>query len=384
MKTKLLLTALMLISFVTWSQTTVAIPDDVFEAYLETTFASNIVPDGSTTDGSITFTDITLITDIDLPTAGVTTVTDLTSVNQFSKLKNFYCNGNDITGTLDLSGLSYLTNFSCFDNPNLTEINFTGCKNLYNLKAYSCSLTSIDLSVTTLNAGSNPARLRFVDVNTNNLTNVNISDNTGLYKLDVYENAALTSIDISNLTLLTTLRFQKCDITGDIDVSKNSLLETLGAYDNDNLTSIDLGSIKYTNFVYFKTSSSDHLSCIYTDNPSHFEIGGLLETAIGTNYSVDAHTNFVVNAEACALLSSEKFKTGSVNIFPNPSNSKVYVSITTSASYSIFNINGQSLKKGQLSIGKNTINIDNLSNGLYFLNIITKEGSSISQKLIKQ
>ncbi len=306
MRKQLLVLIILFTCVINYAQTTVTIPDDAFEAYLEATFATNITADGSTTDGSITFTDINLVTDINFSESGkanymlVTTASDLTGVNSFPKLKNLYCSNNVITGTLDVSGLASLTNFSCFNNPGLTAINLTGCKKLYNFKANDCALTTIDLSVATLDAAADPTRLRYVVLKENSLTSVNIAGNTGLYTLDIYNNTDLTSIDISESTLLTRLRFQNCNITGSIDVSKNSGLTTLGAYDNDNLASINLGAIPYGQITYFKTIYSNNLKTIYSDNPTDFIIGGNLATAIGGSYEVDAHTVF----KSSALLTS--------------------------------------------------------------------------------
>lgn len=383
MKAKLLLLCMALTSVLAFSQTTVSIPDDALETYMETEFAANIVSDGSTTDGSITFADINLVTDIDLPTAGVTTVADLTGINQFPKLKNLYCQGNAVTGAVDLSGLNLLTNFYCYDNTGLTALDFTGCTKLYHLKAYNCGLTTLDLSNATLNAGADPTRLRYVYVNDNQLTSVNISGNTGIYRYDVYNNN-LTSIDITGLTTLTHLRFQNNDVVGDLDVSANSVLATLGTYNNDNLTSIDLGSIPYTNFTYFKTSSSDNLSCIITDNPSDFEPGGPLETAIGSNYSVDAFTNFVPDTATCSTLSVADMDTLQFNLYPNPSRDEITLQLEEEARYELVGLNGNLIKWGVLKVGNNKLDISNLSNGMYFIKLTTNKGQFFTRKLVKK
>lgn len=381
MKTKLLTITCMLISMISWSQTTVTIPDDAFETYLETTFASNITPDGSMTDGTITFTDINLVTDIDLPTAGVTTVADLTGVKSFPKLKNLYCNDNDLTGTLDVSGLDQLTNFYCYNNTNLTILDVTGCVKLYHVKAFGCGFISLDFSAATL-AATDPSRLRYVYVNDNALTSINVSGNTGIQRLDCFNNN-LSSLDITGFTTLTYLRFQNNSITGSLDVSGNLNLEKLGAYSND-LTNIDLGAIPYTSFTYFKVSSNANLNCIYTDNASDFEPGGPLETALGSNYSVDANTHFVLDAAECATLATKDFNKSQFSMYPNPSNNKITISIQAKANYNIFNVNGQVLKRGRLIEGDNILNISNISNGLYFMNIVTQNGTSLSKKMIIQ
>ncbi|MDD7887513.1 T9SS type A sorting domain-containing protein [Flavivirga sp. 57AJ16] len=383
MKTKLLFCVIVLISAIVLSQTTVSIPDDAFEAYLETQFVSNITPDGDTTDGFITFTDINLITDIDLPGASVTTVADLSGVNQFPKLKNLYCQNNAIIGEIDLSGLDLLTNFYCYGNSGLTSLNFSGCTKLYHVKAYECGLTSLDLSNATLNAGADPTRLRYVYVQNNGLTNIDISGNTGIFRLDVYENQ-LTSIDISDLTTLTYLRFQNNNVTGDLDVSANLGLEKLGAYEND-LSSIDLGSIPYTVFTYFKISSNPSLTCVYTDNPSHFEPGGDLETALGSNYSVNGTTNFVVDADACAaILSVTSNHFPNLHVFPNPFNMELNIHTLNQVNYKLFNLSGQMVYSGKVDMANHEIDLSNLTNGIYHLQFKDEEGHMLVKKLIKQ
>ncbi|WP_417290320.1 T9SS type A sorting domain-containing protein [Corallibacter sp.] len=382
MKKQLLTLCLLPLSIVAFAQTTVLIPDDAFEAYMETAYAANISPDGSTTDGSITFIDIDLIEDIDFPSEGITTVADLTGVKDFPKLKNLYCNNNAITGTIDVSGLDRLTNLYFYENTGVTGVDVTGCTKLYHVKGYGCAITEIDFSNATLNAASDPTRLRYVYVNDNLLTSINVSGNTGIFRLDVYNNS-LTSLDISDLTGLTYLRFQNNDITGDIDVSANLGLEKLGTYNNDNLSSIDLGAIPYTSFSYFKTSSSDNLNCIYADNPSDFEQGGALETAIGGNYSVDAHTNFVIDSDACELLSRVDVTGVNMSMYPNPTSGVINIVLNEKASYELVNLNGQLILDGNLVNGSNSVNISKISKGVYFINIKTNTGQFLTKKLIK-
>lgn len=381
MKTKLLSAAMLLTNIMAFSQTTVAIPDPAFEAYLETAFAANITPDGSTTDGSITFTDIDLITDIDLPTAGVTTVTDITGVKSFIKLKNLYVQDNALTGTVDVSGLDKLTNLYFYNNTGVTAVNISGCKVIYHIKGYGCSLESLDASLATTQL-TDPTRLRYVYVNDNLLTSINVSGNTGIQRLDCFNNN-LTSLDITGFTTLTYLRFQNNAITGSLDVSGNLSLEKLGAFGND-LTNIDLGAIPYTSFTYFKISTNNNLSCVYTANASDFAPGGPLETAIGSNYSVGTNTNFVLDATECATLGTEDFNAFEFSMYPNPTKEHVTISLNDNASYQLINMNGQTLMKGHFNAGKNPLSISNLARGLYFINMTTTNGNRMTHKLIKQ
>jgi len=367
--------------------TTVNIPDAAFEAYLEAEFASNIIDDGSTSDGSITFDDINLVTDIDFVTPNVaaptSSVVDLTGVDQFPELQYLVVRNNTITGAVNLSGLTKLKKVYADGNPNLTSIDLTGCENLEQFKASGCGLIGLDLSTVTLNT-LDVSSLTDVDVDTNNLSVLNITGHTGIDYLDCATNNNLTSLDISSLTLLTLLRFQKCDINGDIDVSANPNLSTLGAYDNDNLMSIDLGDIPYTNFTYFKTSSSNNLSCIYTDNPSDFEPGGALELAIGSNYSVDSETNFVEDAAACALLSTQEHELLNVKMYPNPVYNSLSIQVKDSCQFSILNLQGQIVEEGSLETGLKTLNMDKIKSGVYFVKLTSNEGVISIKKIVKK
>ncbi len=70
-------------------------------------------------------------------------------------------------------------------------------------------------------------------------------------------------------------------------------------------------------------------------------------------------------------------------MYPNPANELLTISINREANYSLMNLNGQVFKKGKISHKENTIDISNLSFGLYFLKVKTSEGT-ITKKLIKQ
>lgn len=363
------------------AQTTVTIPDDALEAYLETEFASNISPDGSTTDGSITFIDIDLIDEIDLPTAGVTTVEDMTGINQFPELKNLYCNDNQITGTIDVSNLPDLTNFYFYNNIGVTGINVSNCPKIYHVKGYGCSLTNVDFSLTTTGATDN-TRLRYLYLYDNNLTMVDISGNIALYRIDLYNNS-LTSIDVSGITTLQYLRIHNNQLTGDLDVSENLGLQKLGTYGND-LSSINLGAIPYTSFNYFKISSNPNLTCVITDTPSDYEIGGSLETSLGSNYSVDTSTNFVEDQAACDALVTENFKQQIFNVYPNPVKNVLTITAKENLFYAIYDISGRKILENDLLVGVQIVQLDTLESGIYFLSAKTSTGKLFSKKIIKK
>lgn len=76
-----------------------------------------------------------------------------------------------------------------------------------------------------------------------------------------------------------------------------------------------------------------------------------------------------------------------IQISPNPASNLLQINRTTSDvdlfSASIFDLAGNTLLSTQLNGANNTIDISNLSNGFYFINIIDTKGNTITQKFIK-
>ena len=71
-----------------------------------------------------------------------------------------------------------------------------------------------------------------------------------------------------------------------------------------------------------------------------------------------------------------------LQIYPNPVTAELHIEITTqeTADYTIFDSRGQLVMQGKLQ-GKSTINVQSLSNGIYYLKIIGKENATM--KFIK-
>ena len=83
------------------------------------------------------------------------------------------------------------------------------------------------------------------------------------------------------------------------------------------------------------------------------------------------------------IRNADEFGLSTVTIFPNPLSEFLTISFNFESDYSLLNLNGQTLKKGKLNIGENSINLSNISSGLYFLKLSTEEGT-LTKKLIKQ
>lgn len=115
-------------------------------------------------------------------------------------------------GDMYLDGIEYFTglqNLTLLNNSVLTELpDLTNFNNLQILSVISCGLTAVS---------GLPASLEILDLNTNKLTALDVSDLTNLSYLDVSDNE-LTELDITNNTQLTVLlcfnnRMVELDIT---------------------------------------------------------------------------------------------------------------------------------------------------------------------------
>jgi uncharacterized surface protein with fasciclin (FAS1) repeats len=75
-----------------------------------------------------------------------------------------------------------------------------------------------------------------------------------------------------------------------------------------------------------------------------------------------------------------------VSLFPNPATENVQLQLTNvaqNASYQIISANGAVVQNGLLFPGMNTISVNNLSSGLYVVNILTEKGFSAERLMVK-
>ena len=139
---------------------------------------------------------------------------------------------NDAPGTLtSLQGIEYfesLTDLDCAYNE-LTSLDVSQNTTLTELRCYDNQLTSLDISRNTA--------LTALFCNNNQLTELDVSQNTALTDLDCNVNQ-LTALDVSRNTALTDLRCGENQLT-ELDVSRNTAL-TLLLCGKNQLTELDV------------------------------------------------------------------------------------------------------------------------------------------------
>jgi len=243
---KKLLLILLCLPFIGFGQQTY-VPDDNFEAYLE----SNGMGNGITNDNSVTTANINTVGSLNV---NYQFISDLTGIEAFTALVELWCEDNQLT-SLDLSNNTALTNLFC-NNNQITSLDVSQNTALTQLWCEDNQLTSLDVSQNTA--------LTQLWCDFNQLTSLNVSGATALTILVCGYNQ-LTSFDVSQNTALTGLWCYWNYLTS-LDVSNNTYLTELYCTDN-NLTSLDVRNGNNTNITDFWADNNPNLFCIDVDDP---------------------------------------------------------------------------------------------------------------------
>ena len=180
-------------------------PDPLFRQWLLD--GANL--NGAGTDGLLTPEEIEGITEIHVPSMGLTS---LKAIEFFPRLIRLVCRNNMLT-ELDMSGNPELISLLC-DGNRLTELDLSHNPKLTTLNCELNYLTRLDLTGCT--------ELDWLYCRHNNLEQLDLSTNTKLVFIETFDNK-LTSIDISGLTSLEFLHIDHNRLT-ELDLSHNTAL----------------------------------------------------------------------------------------------------------------------------------------------------------------
>jgi len=243
------------------------VPDDNFEAYLE----SNGLGNGIFNDDYVFTSSIDTLTTLNLY---ISSISDMTGIEYFINLTYLDVAVNNFT-TINISSNINLTYLNC-DYNNLTNLDVNTNVLLEELVCSSNQLTNLDVSSNVLleELDCSLNQLTNLDVSTNtslkelycffnNLTSLNVNANTDLIYLEcMYNN--LINLNLSTNTSLEELYCFNNNLTN-LDVSNNVLLVDLGCGDNQ-LTSLDVRNGNNSNFGWLDCTNNPNLICIDVDN----------------------------------------------------------------------------------------------------------------------
>ena len=118
----------------------------------------------------------------------------------------------------------------------------------------------------------------------------------------------------------------------------------------------------------------------------------------GAGYIATGTTNGMENSGYCSFLTiddlklistlsiSDNNKKADIDLFPNPVKDDLYIQIKDFGKYTyqITDLSGRILKSGFFESSETSINVQNLSAGIYFLQLTTQEQLKLTKKFIKQ
>ena len=348
MKTGFILFVLLFTSTV-FSQN-VTIPDANFKSYLLTN------PEVNTNNDS----------EIQILEAEATTtlsfqfrmVSDLTGIEAFTNLTFLDCGDNNLT-TIDLSQNLALEQLYCYDNQ-LTSLDLSANTNIFALDCRDNLLTNLDLSSNTL--------LSYLQCPFNNIETLNVS-NTAIVTLRGYSNN-ISNLDISNTeNTLATLLVYNNSIT-DLDLSNYTALTIFECHNSTALTNLNIANTQNMNITTFRSLNTPNLECIQVDDAAY-------STMNWTN--IDAGTSF---NEDCSLGIPEFNLI--LKMYPNPTTNYLHLALLEKATYHIISLKGQIVKSGKLLKRNNILDVSDVAESIYILQLKTASGKSFTTKFVKK
>jgi len=267
---------------------TTYVPDDNFEAYIE----SQGWGDGIE-NNDLVLTDS--IAEVELLSIGANSINDYTGLKDFNNLEVLWTsyNGPTTSSILDVSGLMNLTHLECqssgitnllvSNNPSIREIrcsgnynlefDFSGAPNLEYVNLGHCNLTNLQLThnpkMLVLIANNNKLKSIDISVNplleratlsNNNLSFIDLCSNPNLFTLSLRNNE-ISALDLSSSTAMKYLTLNENYLT-DLDLSKNLELIMFNC-DNNQISNLDLSM--NTDLVDLKCQSNN-LFCLNLQN----------------------------------------------------------------------------------------------------------------------
>lgn len=267
-------------------------------------------------------------------------------------------------GINDLTGIEFFSNIValyCQQN-NLTNLDVSNNTLLTNLLCHENNLTNIDLTFNT--------NLEYLFLYNNfGITNIDVSNAPNLIRLHL-ANTSLSSVDVSSNLNLENISISGTNIS-DLELSNQSNLTHLYCYDA-NLSSLNVQNGNNLNIIHFFSQNNPNLTCILVDDATY-------STANWTN--VDPASTFVNNQMECNLLSNEDFdRNNFFNVYPNPTASNITISSKLAIDkIEVFNLLGEKV----MERNETTFDVKSLKTGIYLLKIFAENKVSV-KKFIKE
>ncbi len=354
---KIIITILLLVNIGILKAQYTAIPDLYFEQEL----INQGIDSEGTLDGQVLTSDINTLTEL---TIFNTNASNLIGIEYFTALEEINIIGNENLFSLDLSNNVQLSIIQCTGN---VYMNSFIVENLLLLESLQC----FDNNITELNINDNIA-LKHLECTLNPLSSLDVSNSFNLEKLWCNTNN-LSTLDISNNPNLIELSCAMNNLTS-IDASSNPNLYYFVCSYNQ-LIFLDIRNGNNQSITTFGSINNPDLTCIYVDNAEY--------STENWSSGIDETSTFVETQEECDALGIEHDSiNNSLNIYPNPVNDILFIEYSDDnfKSIKLFNVYGSKVLNTKYT---NFLNLEKLTNGVYFLKIITENDKEFIKKIIK-
>ncbi|MEQ3663021.1 MULTISPECIES: T9SS type A sorting domain-containing protein [unclassified Olleya] len=254
-------------------------------------------------------------------------------------------------------------------------LGFNGIQSIEGLQAFAY-ITSLDLDNNNISNMDLRAHkyLTNIYISNNPLMTLNI-DGLKLATSIVVSYTGLTNIDVSTITNLQYFEAQYVHNLGNLDFSSNLDVNYIYVSGNS-LANIDLRTgTNVANNLYIETIGSPNLTCVFVDDPS-FSQSNSFKNSITEFYQLDSEcTNFTLNIEDFQIQSS------SISLYPNPTKSTLNIKTASAiANISVYSLLGKQVIK----TNSKTVDVSNLSNGVYLIKIMDVNGNKHVKRFIKE
>lgn len=298
------------------------------------------------------------------------------------------------TGQMDVSGLSIsdLTGIEAFtgitwlkcSNNNLTTLDVSNNSSLTIVDAFFNQLSSVILNNNSLdNVQLSNNNLTTIDVSTSiNITALSLNDNP-ISVIDVSNNLSLTLLGISNTSisqvdLSNHNAFQRLfasnTLIDSLNLIANQNLNTLWIFNNQNLNYLNVKNGNNTNMISIIATNNPNLACIEVDDVAWSNVNWPDKDSTAV-YSLDCSTvGFLENRQ----------RDIEMVIYPNPAKGYVTIQLDEIPENIVINIKdvlGKTLLEQKANSTSTLINVSSLPKGIYYVELVN-DSYKYAKKLV--
>jgi len=242
---------------------------------------------------------------------------------------------------------------------------FTGYMNIYNQGI--ADLTGIEAFMNVTN----------LDVGSNDLTAVDLSQNTKLVQIFV-DNNQLTSLNVSTLADLQSLYCNNNDLST-LDVSNNGKLINFNCMNND-LTHLNLKNGNNTVMGGFglQATGNPNLTCIEVDDIAWATSNWSNNVDNPSAFSDDCYTSYLSVGQVVMTPMN-------VRLYPNPFSDVITITSDQNLieSVKVYDLKGMLLYQTRDNSTEVNVNLSNLSSGIYLIKTASQNGETM-HKVVKR